>query len=193
VPVLATEPPSGPEWLHEVKHDGWRAQLHVIDGKATIYSKSGADLTRRFKEIAHAVERLPVDMAILDAELTACDDSGLPNFFALMRGAKHGLCAWCFDLLCLDGKDLRPTGCEARRALLKALLGTERPYLPFSDDFEDPLPVLKAADRMNPEGIVSKRRDQPYRSGRNRGWVKVKTSAWRAANRERYKLFEKPP
>jgi bifunctional non-homologous end joining protein LigD len=125
-----------------------------------------------------------------NAELTACDDSGLPNFFALMGGAKSGLCAWCFDLLLLDGKDLRPTACEARRALLRALVGTERPCLPFSDDFDDPLPVLKAAERLNLEGIVSKRRDQPYRSGRNPGWVKVKTAAWRAANRERYKLFE---
>jgi bifunctional non-homologous end joining protein LigD len=105
-PVLRPAPPTGPEWLHEVKHDGWRAQLHLRDGKATIYGKNGGDLTRRVKAIAATIERLPVSSAIIDAELVACDPDGTPNFYAMMRGAKHGCCAYCFDLLEIDRRSL---------------------------------------------------------------------------------------
>jgi bifunctional non-homologous end joining protein LigD len=102
-PVLRREPPIGPEWLHEVKHDGWRAQLHVSDSKSIIYSKRGIDLTCRFRPIAIASATLPCNSAVIDAELVACDEAGLPSFGALMTGAPHGCCAWCFDLLELDG------------------------------------------------------------------------------------------
>jgi bifunctional non-homologous end joining protein LigD len=94
-PVLHLEPPVVPEWLHEVKHDGWRAQLHLRGGKATIFGKNGGDLTRRFRAIVAAVERLPAASAIVDGELVACNADGTPNFYAMMRGAPHGCYAYC--------------------------------------------------------------------------------------------------
>ena len=110
-----------------------------------------------------------------------------------MSGKQTPLCAWCFDLMALDRHDLRSEPLDSRRERLRQLLARAKTdILRYSDDFDDPFKLLGAADRMGLEGIVSKRRDQHYRSGKNPGWVKVKTAAWRAANRERYKLFQKP-
>ena len=96
-PVLKRAPPSGPEWLHEVKHDGWRAQLHRHDGGATILSKSGKDISGRFAVIGSALRSLPP--CVIDAEIVGCDADGIPDFRSLMAGNAHGCCAWCFDLL----------------------------------------------------------------------------------------------
>lgn len=109
-----------------------------------------------------------------------------------MSGKQTALCAWCFDLMGLDRHDLRSEPLDSRRERLRQLLiDADNRLLRFSDDFLDPEKLLAAAERMGLEGIVSKRRDQHYRSGKNPGWVKVKTAAWRAANREPYKLFKK--
>jgi bifunctional non-homologous end joining protein LigD len=184
-PVLRSEPPTGPEWLHEVKHDGWRAQLHLSAGKARLFNNRGADLSGGFRDLCRSIAKLPVRSVIIDAELTPCDDSGMPNFYAVRLGAKSELCAWCFDILEMDGKSLLDCTCAARRTLLRSLIGTERPRLSFSEDFDNPTTLLAAAERLGLEGIVSKRRDQPYVSGPHAGWIKVKTEAWRAANLER--------
>jgi bifunctional non-homologous end joining protein LigD len=185
-PVPRTEPPTGPEWLHEVKHDGWRAQLHIRDRRATIFGKNGGDLTRRFRAIAAAVDRLPVASAIIDAELVACNADGTPNFYAMMRGAPDGCCAYCFDMMEFDGRSLVVAPLEERRYLLRKLLkraGIDG--LRLSEVFDDPRALLAACEKHGLEGIVSKRRGDPYRHGANSGWVKVKTAAWRAANQER--------
>ena len=192
-PVLRSEPPNGPEWLHEVKHDGWRAQMHLSGGTATIYGKNGGDLTRRFRSIAAAVERLTVTSAIIDAEMVACNADGAPNFYAMMRGAPHGCCAYCFDLLEFEGRALTVAPLDERRYLLRRLLKrADTNALRLSETFDDPAALLGACETNGIEGIVSKRREDPYRSGSKSGWIKVKTVTWRAANRERYKLFEKP-
>jgi bifunctional non-homologous end joining protein LigD len=188
-PVLRPEPPIGPEWLHEVKHDGWRAQIHLRNDKATIYGKNGGDLTRRFRFLATVVERLPITSAIIDAELVDAD--GTPNFYAMMRGAPHGCCAYCFDLLEFDGRSLVVAPLEDRRYLLRRLLKrADKDTLRLSETFDDPITLLGACEKTGLEGIVSKRRGDPYHSGSKSGWIKVKTAAWRAANRERHKLFE---
>ena len=120
---------------------------------------------------------------ILDSELVACDDTGKPDFRELMFGGRHSVCAWCFDLLHLNGRDLRPLPLAERRDLLRNLLiEADDSTLRFSDDFPDPDKVLGAASRMGLEGIVSSGADQPYRSGPNSGWIKVKTATWREAN-----------
>lgn len=198
-PVLRPEPPCGPEWLHEVKHDGWRAQIHLSappkagsPRSVTIYGKNGGDLTRRFRGIAAAVARLPVASAVIDAELVACDANGAPDFYALMRGAPHGCCAYCFDLLDLDGRSLLIAPLEERRHLLRRLMRrAEIATLRLSETFDDPVTLLKACEKHGLEGIVSKRRDAPYVGGTRGGWIKVKTAVWRAANRDRHELFEK--
>lgn len=190
-PVLRSEPPIGPEWLHEVKHDGWRAQIHRHGEKSAIYGKNGGDLTARFPTIIAAVARLPIQSVIIDAELVACTADGRPNFYAMMRRSPHGCCVYCFDLLELDGQSLMPLPLDMRRRMLGRLLRrADNDALRLSETFDDPLALLAACEQHGLEGIVSKRRQDAYRSGRNRGWIKVKTAAWKVANRERYKLFQ---
>jgi len=191
-PVHRQSPPNGTEWIHEIKFDGWRIQLHKDGDTAKFYSRNGKDLTRRFRALCTSILTLQAHAAIVDAELVACDSDGKPDFRALMSGARSDLCAWCFDLLLLDGIDLRPQSLVERRVRLRHLLVKADDHaLRYSDEFEDPVQLLKVADEMGLEGIVSKRADQPYRSGKNVGWIKVKCRSWREANKERYKLFEK--
>ncbi len=191
-PILRKEPPSGAEWLHEVKHDGWRAQIHLRAGSVIVFGKNGGDLTKRFPAIVAAVARLPVSDAILDAELVACNEDGNPNFHAMMKGARQGCCAYCFDLLELEGRSLVALPLDERRQMLRRLMRrADKETLHLSEAFDDPLALLAACEQHGLEGIVSKRRGQPYVSGTNRSWIKVKTAAWRAANRDRWELFEK--
>ena len=104
-PTLAKLPPTGPDWLHEVKFDGWRMQLHVEQGDAALYSKNGTDYTKRFRALRDTIESIPVKSAIIDCELVACDDTGMPNFRTLMEMGNKApaLCLWCFDLLSING------------------------------------------------------------------------------------------
>jgi bifunctional non-homologous end joining protein LigD len=191
-PILRAEPPEGDGWLHEIKFDGYRAQLHKDGDEVTLYSKNGKDFTARFKDIAKAVALLPVKRAIIDAEIVASDDEGRPDFRALHSCAKQGLCAWCFDLLVLEDRDLIKEPLTSRRKLLQKLFkrgGYD--CLKFSESFDDPLALLRQAAVMGLEGVVSKRADQPYQSGTNRSWVKVKTHDWRESNKDRGELFDK--
>ena len=109
-----------------------------------------------------------------------------------MAGSVHGYCAWCFDLLSVGGGDVRREPLEERRARLEGLLaGADADLLRFSEAFDDAEKLLAAALELGLEGIVSKKRDQPYRSGKNLGWVKVKTAAWREANRDLWEMFQR--
>lgn len=191
-PVLRSEPPTGEGWLHEIKFDGYRAQLHKDGDEVALYSKNGKDFATRFKGIAKAVALLPVKRVIFDAEIVACDTQGRPDFRALHSGAKEGLCAWCFDLMALDERNLIREPLSTRRSLLQKLLKrSSSSALRYSDSFDDPLQLLAQATVIGLEGIVSKRADQVYTSGTNRSWVKVKTHDWREANMDRGDLFEK--
>lgn len=193
-PVLKREPPTGPEWLHEIKHDGWRAQLHLREGNAVIYSRNGTDLTCRFRPIAEALPRLLIPFAVIDAEIVACDETGAPSFGALMTGARHGCCAYCFDLMMMDARDIRTEPLAYRRAVLQRLLKKARlDTLRFSEDFPDPEQLLAACSAHGLEGIVSKLKTDQYRSGTNRGWIKVKTPEWRAAHNQRWRRFTAAP
>jgi bifunctional non-homologous end joining protein LigD len=154
-------------------------------GTPRIYSKRGVELTCRFRSIADAVALLPANSLILDAELVACDAEGKPSFGELMSGVRHGCCAYVFDLLQDDDEMHTAAPLEYRRARLRKLLKRARlDALRFSDDFDDPVPLLDACARHGLEGIVSKLREDRYRSGTNRGWVKVKTAEWKAGNSE---------
>jgi len=191
-PIVRAVPPTGPDWVHEVKFDGFRVQLHSAAGKARVYSRNGHDFAGRFRPIATALARLPVDAAILDAELVRCGDDGMPDFRALMHGGTGHLCAYAFDLMAIDGEDLRSRPLFERRALLAYLIaGAADPLLRFSESFQDPLRLLAAAEGLGLEGIVSKPRNGYYAGGTRCGWMKVKTRAWRAANRDRWRMFER--
>ncbi len=192
-PVQRTTPPEGPGYSHEVKHDGWRLQIHKDGFDITLYSKSGFELSRkRFRLLYEAAMALKPRRAIIDCELVAIDDEGRSDFTALMRGERHRLRAWCFDLLVCNDQDYRPLPLKTRRRKLMTILArTPQELFRFSETFDDPLTLLAAAQEMELEGIVSKRLDQPYVSGRNDGWVKVKTAAWKDANRERFRHFKR--
>ena len=192
VPTLAKLPPVGPDWLHEVKFDGWRMQLHVENGSATLYSKNGADFTTRFRALRLVLEPIPARSAIIDCELVACDDSGMPCFQTLMTlGNKaSALCLWCFDLLHLNGERITPLPLTERKALLAGIVKRAGDkHLQLSGEFADPFALLETCKKMNLEGIVSKRKQSAYRSGPTRDWLKIKTATWRAANRNRWEMF----
>jgi bifunctional non-homologous end joining protein LigD len=192
LPVLKQRPPQGPNWIHEVKFDGWRAQLHKDGDEVTIFSRNGRDFTRRFRTIRDSLIALPVTSAIIDAELVAGDTDGKPDFTALMQGSYGNICAWCFDLMALNWRDLTQRPLLERKGRLSNLLcKRDDETLRYSDEFPDAERLLAAGNDMQLEGVVSKRVDQPYRSGINPRWIKVKTAAWCEANRGRWEMFEK--
>ena len=188
-PRFVKEPPTGPDSLHEVKFDGFRLQAHKLGAEVRLFSKAGKDLTNRFPAIAAAVARIPATAAAVDGELVACDATDRPDFYSLLRRAKDGLCVWAFDLLHLNGEDLRGRPLIVRKRLLSDLLAGD--VIRYAAHFDDGEKLLQAAADMRLEGIVSKRRMAAYKAGSRCGWLKVKTAEWRAANRERHKLFEK--
>jgi bifunctional non-homologous end joining protein LigD len=196
-PKLRTSPPVGGGWLHEVKFDGYRIQLHKSsDTSSTIvslYSKGDSDFRRKFPELAAAVAALPVKSCVIDGELTACDATGVPDFRALHFNSRDDVrCVWAFDLLYLNGKDLRGLSLVDRKDRLERLVSKVREgWLCYTETFDDGTTLLKAADRMGLEGIVSKKAASPYRSGDRCGWIKVKCPSWREANKERWRLFER--
>ena len=141
----------GPEWMHEVKHDGWRAQLHRTSREAIVLSRRGKDLSGRFAVIRKSLTSLPP--CVIDAEIVGCDADGVPDFHALTTGNAHGCCAWCFDLMAIDGKDVRREPLEERRAQLEGLLGAaDADLLRFSEAFDDPEKLLAAALELGLEG-----------------------------------------
>jgi bifunctional non-homologous end joining protein LigD len=192
LPSSRLRPPSGDAWLHEIKLDGWRGQLHKCGGEVRLYSKRGNDLSGRFSDLVRAVARMPIGNVILDGEITALDSHGLPDFGALQKADKNSLQSfWAFDLLRVGDEDLRSLALEERKAKLQKLCTADIAELRYSESFDDAEALLKVSTRMGLEGIVSKKRDTSYRSGPSKTWLKIKTSAWREANRERWKLFER--
>ncbi|CAN5126404.1 DNA ligase D [soil metagenome] len=173
-------PPAGPGWAHEIKFDGYRMQLRVEDGRATLRTRKGLDWTEKFAAIAEAAATLPD--AILDGEVVALDAAGQPDFAGLQAALSDGqtgdLIFFAFDLLALDGLDLRDLPLRERKARLKTMMGQDEPRLRFVDHFETAGDaVLLSACKLDLEGIISKRLDAPYRSGRSDSWTKAKCRA----------------
>jgi bifunctional non-homologous end joining protein LigD len=180
-PTERKRPPAGDQWLHEIKADGYRAQVHVRDGKVTVYSRRGYDWTEVFGSIARAAQSLPVRHAVLDGEAIVQDARGVADYHALRRelARKRGgdLTYYAFDLLFLDGQDLRQLPLSARKEKLKSLLAKVPHGFLYADHLEaDPEDVFAQGCKMGLEGIVSKRRDASYRSGRQENWIKAKCS-----------------
>jgi bifunctional non-homologous end joining protein LigD len=178
-PTLHERAPSGSGWAYEIKTDGYRAQVHIRNGQVTIYSRSGYDWTEQFAPIAEAAATLKVREAIIDGEATVLGATGLPDFQALRRELGNPkstrLLFHAFDLLYLDGSDLRPASLLDRKQALKSLLHKPPSTLVYVDFLEaDGSRVFEQACRMGLEGIVAKRLDAPYRSGRQDSWIKLK-------------------
>jgi bifunctional non-homologous end joining protein LigD len=193
-PTLRSAPPHGEQWLHEVKFDGWRIQLHKHGRSAAAFTKNGHDHSSRFRWMVDALACLKgMHSLVIDGELVACDGDGRPDFYRLhFHRHDRAVCVWAFDLLHHNGRDLRELPLFKRKARLeKLILAAKADWLHYSESFDDGIELLKAADRMKLEGIVSKRRDAPYRPGKQCDRIKVKCETWRNANKERWRLFER--
>jgi bifunctional non-homologous end joining protein LigD len=190
-PSLRDRPPKGDGWLHEVKFDGYRAQLHKAGNSAIVYSKNGREFSNRFPGILHALLALPSKNAIIDAEVVALKDDGSADFRALHSGnyTQENLCAWCFDLLAFNDTDMRPLPLVARKLKLGTLLKRyNHGSLRYSEGFRDPERLLTECRRLGLEGIVSKKKDAPYRSGKC-DWLKIKCAQWKEENKDRAEMF----
>jgi bifunctional non-homologous end joining protein LigD len=178
-PTERDRPPSGSHWIHEIKADGYRAQVHARDGKAIVYSRRGHDWTQTFASIARAAESLPVRHAVFDGEAIVQDARGIADYHALRRELARkragNLTYYVFDLLYLEGQDLRQRPLSERKKKLKALIAKMSQDFLYADHLEaEGEGVYVQACKMGLEGIVSKRRDAPYRSGRQENWIKTK-------------------
>ena len=179
-PMLATlveTPPSGDAWLHEIKHDGYRLIAVIADGRARLHTRSGHDWTDRFSGLAKGFEALGARDAVIDGEAVAAGQGGAPDFSALQTAMSEGgpVQAVVFDLLRIDGRDLRDRPLRERRERLRDLVGEGRGPVRFGDSITaDGAQVLERACDLGAEGVVSKRADGPYRSGRAKGWLKAK-------------------
>lgn len=176
----ALRPPCGKEWIHEIKADGYRSLLFLDGlGGLRVQSRNGHDTTSRLGAAVKPLAKLEIS-AVLDGEIAAPDDRGvtrLPAFHAALRaGASERLAFFAFDLLHLDGYDLRPCPLEVRKKLLKELIASAAaPRTVFVDHFEgDGATLFDAVVAVGAEGIVSKRRRSLYRSGQSSAWLKVK-------------------
>jgi bifunctional non-homologous end joining protein LigD len=190
LPTPRKEPPAGGGWLHEIKFDGFRVQVHKHGRDVALFSRGGTEWSDRYPAITEAIAKLPTRAVILDAELTACNPDGWTNFSALLRKRHGHLCIWVFDILAQNGKDLRELPLASRRQKLDALMARVRSdVIRYSEPFPDPLRLLAACAEHKLEGIVSKRLHRPYRSGPSSSWIKVKCPEWRLANQWRHEFF----
>jgi ATP-dependent DNA ligase len=187
LPSPAKSPPSGPGWLHEIKHNGFRILARRGPVGVRLITRNANDFTDRFPFIATAVAELPVKSCLIDGEAVVCDEKGLAVFDLIRRhdaGERAVLCA--FDLLELDGKDLRRWPIETRKALLAKLLDEGQQMSIVLNEYyeEDGAVVFQQACRLGCEGIVSKRLGSIYRRGRSPLWLKVKNPNAPAVKRE---------
>ena len=185
-PQLATlhdTAPNGAQWVHEVKFDGYRMQALLADGKARLLTRKALDWTDKFKPVADALAKLDADTAVIDGEIVVEED-GVSNFSALQDALKHKkvdrFVYYVFDLLHLNGVSLLDRPLVARKAALAKLLRNTDPngVIRLSDHFEaSGAEMMEHARKLGLEGLISKRRDAPYRAGRHDDWVKSKVGA----------------
>ena len=178
-PALVDAAPDGDQWLHEIKYDGYRTQILIRDGSARAFTRRGHDWTDKYAKVLAAAMRLPCRTAILDGEMIVQDARGRSDYHAFRRALHREperLVFYAFDLLMLDGQDLRPRPLIERRAALGRLVGRD-PRSPVHHTTHlvgNGPAVFAAADGSGLEGIVSKLADSRYASGPTRAWVKTK-------------------
>ncbi|MGC1327265.1 MAG: DNA ligase [Xanthobacteraceae bacterium] len=186
LPSPAKRPPAGSNWIHEIKHDGFRIMARRDSAGVRLLTRNGHDFTGRFPLAAAAVTALPGRSFLIDGEAIVTNGKGLA-VFELIRRSRHGddavLCA--FGLIELEGEDLRRKPIEDRKRKLAKLVRTPHPGIVLNEHYEgDGEIVFQHACRLGCEGIVSKRLGSLYRSGRADCWVKVKNPKAPAVKRE---------
>jgi bifunctional non-homologous end joining protein LigD len=182
-PTVVSKPPSGPGWAHELKHDGYRLQIHVRDGRVRLYTRNGADWTRRYPRIVEEAARLREPL-IIDAEAVCLSDKGVADFDLLhSRIADERAIALAFDLL-LSGDDIRRQPLIERKNALRWVLRKAREGIQYVEDTDgDGQKMFDAICKLGLEGIVSKRLNSVYRSGPSKTWLKTKNPKSPAATR----------
>ncbi|MCK1565186.1 non-homologous end-joining DNA ligase [Bradyrhizobium sp. 173] len=177
-PLLAEQVdrvPRGDRWLHEIKYDGYRAQLHIVGEDIKVYTRRGHDWTKRFRKIAEDAIPIAASSAIIDGEIVVPGEGGKTDFSQLqnsLRGGAQNIVMVAFDLLYLTGRDLRRVPLEDRKKALQELI-SEKP-IQYSEHFEiDGAELYQRACQAGLEGIVSKVAGSPYVGGRGDYWVKT--------------------
>lgn len=175
---LADQPPKGEAWLHELKYDGYRIQALIKGDDVRLLTRNGKDWTEKYPAIAEALRRLNVGSAAIDGELVAVDKTGVSRFGLLQKAAGNPsvhLRYYAFDLLSLDGKDLKSEPLLERKAQLESVLKGASKLIHYSDHIEGSgQAVIEKACALDLEGVVSKKGTAPYRSGRGTSWIKSK-------------------
>jgi bifunctional non-homologous end joining protein LigD len=181
--TLVKKPPVGPDWVHELKLDGYRILARVDAGEVALLTRNGIDRTRQMPAIAAALARLPLQSALIDGEAVALDASGVSRFARLqdaLKSARADVQFYAFDLLFLDGEDLRDAPLIERKKRLRKLLSRlpASSLLHYCDHTDGSgAEFFGEACRIGAEGVISKRGDAPYRAGRGQSWLKSKCGA----------------
>jgi bifunctional non-homologous end joining protein LigD len=186
LPTKTDQLPSGSQWLHEIKHDGFRIIARKNGAQVRLYSRPGNDLTHRFPLIVETLARLRSRSCIIDGEAVACDENGVASFDLVRhQRANEHIFLYAFDLIELNGDDMRRDPLEVRKATLRSMLAKAGLGLRFNEHLEGDGPTVFAhACKLGLEGIVSKRKDSAYRSGRSPDWLKMKNANAPAVKRE---------
>jgi bifunctional non-homologous end joining protein LigD len=192
-PVAADKPPSGSNYVHEIKHDGYRLIVRRDGAKVRLYARNAIDMTARLTGIAGAALDIKAESATLDGEAVVLGADGLSRFDRLSnREGGSAAVLYAFDLIEHDGNDLRNRPFLDRKAALARLLRDTKAGILFNEHVAADGPtVYEHACQLGAEGIVSKKVDSTYRSGRCPGWIKVKNPAHVAMQRDRWEQWNR--
>src|SRR5262245_27829484 len=186
LPTKTDKLPSGSQWLHETKHDGFRVIARKKGAQVRLYSRPGNDLTYRFPLIVETLKRPRSRSCIIDGEAVACDENGVTSFNRVRyRRHDESIFLYAFDLIEWNGDDPRRDPLKGRKETLAMILAKAESGIRFNEHLQgDGETVFHHACKLGLEGIVSKRKDSPYRSGRSPDWLKMKNSDAPAVKRE---------
>jgi bifunctional non-homologous end joining protein LigD len=179
-PTLRPKLPTGTRWQYEIKFDGYRVQLHRNGDKALAFTRNGLDWSEQFAPLCQAAMDIPASSVVLDGEVVVPGQNGIPDFGAVrgaINKAQHRLIYYAFDVIYLDGFDLRGAALEDRRRVLAKLIAAEpgkRILMSETISVDDGVDLMRHACEVGLEGIVAKRADAPYRAGRQETWIKVR-------------------
>ncbi|TIL87504.1 MAG: ATP-dependent DNA ligase [Mesorhizobium sp.] len=178
MPTLVAKPPQGDDWMHEAKFDGYRSQIIIDAGGARIFTRRGLDWTSKYRDLVEVAKGLNVQNAIIGGEVVVLNEAGLSDFAALRKAItrrQHDLYFVAFDLLHLNGQDLRDMPLEDRREILAGLIGSDS-RIQFSETMPgEANAIYHLIDAAGLEGMLSKRRYSKYRSGPTTNWLKTKS------------------
>jgi bifunctional non-homologous end joining protein LigD len=187
LPSPADKPPSGSNWIHEIKHDGYRLMARRDPVGIRLLTRNGNDWSARFPLVVEAVNHLKLRSCLIDGEVVCCDERGLAIFSTLRQRRNEARAfLFAFDLLEMDGLDMRREPIETRKATLASLLRKGKPGVRLNEHIAHPngAAVFQHACKLGAEGIVSKRLGSRYRSGRSPDWLKFKNPEAPAVKRE---------